>query len=329
MSILHEQFEAGLNALRTSAGLFPLESTAFLRISGADRTRWLNGMATNNVAALASGEGSYNFFLSAQGKIQGDAYIFADGKSFLLQTTTAQRDTLQALLDRFIIMDDVELAPAFTGYIGLNLIGPKAPALLADLKLPIPAPLHLLHHGETTIIAAYAPTVPRYELWTTPEAATTLQMELKNSGAIEVVPQALEALRVLEGTPFFGIDIRDRDLPQETGQTRALHFSKGCYLGQEIVERIRSRGSVHRSFTTFSLSGEIPTVLATLETRFEDVSRPAGELTSIATLPGGTHLALGYVRREALDRNLPLLYPGGRATPIPVHSKLSESASKP
>ncbi len=110
-------------------------------------------------------------------------------------------------------------------------------------------------------------------------------------------------LRILEGTPLYGTDIRDKDLPQETDQTRALHFAKGCYLGQEIVERIRSRGTVHRTFSGFILTGELPAP----GTRILDADdKPVGELTSVARiqLPAGTdQLALGYIRREALDRN--------------------------
>jgi len=111
---------------------------------------------------------------------------------------------------------------------------------------------------------------------------------------------------------------RDRELPQETGQTRALHFAKGCYLGQEIVERIRSRGNVHRIFSAFRLDGELPLAGATLEAD----NKPVGELTSVAAIPlpadGGSNLqlALGYIRREALDRNLPLHYVGGIAVPV-------------
>jgi folate-binding protein YgfZ len=148
-------------------------------------------------------------------------------------------------------------------------------------------------------------------------------------GATPVSSEALEALRILEGTPRYGIDIRNNetahDLPQETGQTRALHFSKGCYLGQEIVERIRSRGNVHRTFSGFSLTGALPEPGAVLTAE----GKPVGELTSVAAIPlpeSSTQpahivqLALGYVRREALPvtaqaRNLPIEYPGGVATP--------------
>jgi folate-binding protein YgfZ len=120
---------------------------------------------------------------------------------------------------------------------------------------------------------------------------------------------------VVEGIPAYGIDIQSRDLAQETAQDRALSFTKGCYLGQEIVERIRSRGNVHRGFGGFRLEGELPVVGAALEAE----GKPVGELTSVAAivLPDGRveKLALGYVRREAVERGLSLTYAGGVAVP--------------
>jgi folate-binding protein YgfZ len=131
-------------------------------------------------------------------------------------------------------------------------------------------------------------------------------------------PGALEQLRILSGTPLYGTDIRDKDLPQETNQTRALHFSKGCYLGQEIVERIRSRGSVHRTFSGFILTGDLPEPGAPLHDPAKP-ERPIGELTSVARiqLPSGDtkQFALGYIRRESLDTHAAITYPGGTATP--------------
>jgi folate-binding protein YgfZ len=200
--------------------------------------------------------------------------------------------------------------------------------LLRHLGLPVPAPLHLAREDEILVLGAYSPTVPRFELWAIPEVTAPMEVSLLIAGAAAVDFAAVEALRILEGTPLFGADIRDRDLPQETGQDRALHFSKGCYLGQEIVERIRSRGAVHRLFTSFSLEdlartpGPIPDLPAPLEAIVNGQSKPVGELTSAASMSGGATLALGYVRREARERNLTLLYPGGRATPIPLHAKV-------
>ncbi len=321
---------AELSALLHGAGVAQLTDRAFLRITGPDATRWLNGMVTNSIESLQPGEGNYNFLLNAQGRIQGDCYIYREptppSPAFLLETTASQIDAIQQLLDKFIIMDDVELQPAPSNLQTLTVVGPKAPELVQHYYdsfraggRPDLTPLRLsffYESGDPTITLA-APIVPRIEIRTSNAAERT--RNLLAYGAIEVSAEALEALRILEGTPLYGIDIRNsetaKDLPQETAQTRALHFSKGCYLGQEIVERIRSRGAVHRTFTGFQLTGALPAPGTPLEAE----GKVIGELTSVAAIPlptGPIQLALGYIRREALDRNLPIQYPGGIATPV-------------
>jgi folate-binding protein YgfZ len=105
-------------------------------------------------------------------------------------------------------------------------------------------------------------------------------------------------MRVMAGVPLYGKDIRERDLPQETEQMRALNFNKGCYVGQEIVERIRSRGNVHRKFSGFLLEGS---VTIKVEDKIVSGEKEVGEITSVASLPhasGQQTIALGYIRRE-------------------------------
>jgi aminomethyltransferase len=324
-----------LAATLTGAAIFPLDDRAFLRITGSDATRWLNGMVTNSIQDLAPGQGCYNFVLNAQGRIQGDLTAFATPDALLLETDRQRLPALISLLDRFIIMDDVELAPFTDKSLpvsnqnherdGLLVAGPQAEAMLQRIGIStgqssMPTlrstvwkrnPLDLIH--------AHSPLVPHFEIWSDLTTILEIDQALTPAGAIRVSPEALEALRILEGAPRYGTDIRNsetaKDLPQETAQTRALHFSKGCYLGQEIVERIRSRGAVHRTFTGFQLTGALPAPGTPLEAE----GKAIGELTSVATIPlptGPIQLALGYIRREALDRNLPLQYPGGSATPI-------------
>ncbi len=318
---------SSLSALLSAAGASLLNNIGWLRITGEDRVRWLNGMVTNSIQDLQPGHGNYNFVLSAQGRIQGDAYVFAEPELLLLETTAEQLPNLTALLDRFIIMDDVELTDISAARSGVLVAGPAAPAMLAQLGILVADIVQLQQKTiswrdeEITVLHAYSPLVPRFELWASPAAIRTLSAALDQAGATPVPPQALEHLRILECTPRYGADIRDKELPQETapatGQSRALHFNKGCYLGQEIVERIRSRGNVHRTFTAFRLEGALPAVGTLLEAEGKQV----GELTSVAAipLPGGiVQLALGYVRREALDRNLPLVYSGGAAVPVPT-----------
>lgn len=310
---------ASSTLLSTPAGV-DLPGGGWLAVTGDDRVRWLNGMVTNSVQALTPGDGAYAFLLSAQGRIQGDTTVWAEPKRLLLQTSSEQAAPIQALLDRFIIMDDVELTDLSGSMHGLAVAGPAAPDLLQRLGFAQARPSRLLKRQPVEwsghqfhLVTAYSPLVPRFELWSaSPEAVQNLHDALLQAGATSSTVEDLELLRITEGVPRFGLDIRERELPQETGQTRALHFNKGCYLGQEIVERIRSRGNVHRTFVQFALSGSPAAPGAALIAE----GRQVGELTSVAGAPVEDRLlALGFIRREALERGLSIGYQGGIAEP--------------
>jgi folate-binding protein YgfZ len=151
---------------------------------------------------------------------------------------------------------------------------------------------------ECTVVRAEDMQTQRYEISLSPADAYKTWQALVAAGAAPVGSEALEFQRIATGIPLYGIDIRERDLPQETEQMRALNFNKGCYVGQEIVERIRSRGNVHRTFTGFIADGE-----ATISAgaRILAGEKEVGEITSATKLhaPAGDRtLALGYVRRE-------------------------------
>jgi folate-binding protein YgfZ len=336
---------AQLDAILHGAAFAPITDRAFLRVTGADATRWLNGMVTNNIAALAPGEGNYNFLLNAQGRIQGDCTIYrepGDGPAtFLLETGNWQLETVHKTLDHFIIMDDVELTREITLVhdkaampVGIVLLGEKAPDALAaammttnefplteTLKLAMITPATQNGKHPSWILTPPISSVPYFEIWSADaKDLSDISAWLGQKGATSVSVETLEAFRIYSGTPRYGTDIRDKDLPQETGQTHALHFSKGCYLGQEIVERIRSRGQVHRQFTQFTLTGSLPELPATLEAN----GKPAGELTSAAQI-GDTIYALGYARREALYSHQPLTYPGGTASPTKNQQPTTEN----
>lgn len=304
----------GLNALRTAAGWTTLDDRGWIAVTGDDRVRWLNGMVTNSVQALTPGEGAYTFLLNAQGRIQGDCTVWCETDRLLLETDRAQVEPLIALLDRFIIMDDVELEDLSEDRHGLLVAGPGAAEALVSVGISA-RPSRLLKRSEQQwdfacihVSTAYSPVVPRFEIWMNTTGAMHADLDEFETRIPRVSDASVELLRVLEGTPKFGVDIRDKDLPQETAQTRALHFNKGCYLGQEIVERIRSRGQVHRTFAQFAVTGERPAP----GTEVLAEGKPVGVLTTVATEPmDGERLALGYVRREAVERGLVLTYAGG------------------
>jgi folate-binding protein YgfZ len=324
-----DTIQSELEALRTGAAIFPLsgagllpvQARAFLRITGPDATRWLNGMVTNNIKDLAPGEGNYNFLLNAQGRIQGDCTIYREPQegeaTFLLETDRSQLETAHQILDKFIIMDDVELTRLeLTGcclaggastrlvfeYLGRDAVTTPAPCATGEMR-HAPWKEQFIIYPPTG--AFYGSEVRPVEVWSTNPARTDVTEKSLNElyGARKVLSETIEALRILSATPKF-------DLPQETAQTHALNFNKGCYLGQEIVERIHSRGQVHRTFTAFTLDGALPTLPAPLESN----GKPAGELTSAMQI-GDTLHALGYLRREFAT--FPLTYPGGAATPKP------------
>jgi folate-binding protein YgfZ len=317
--------QAEISAALNSAAVFDLGYRARIRVSGPDRLRWLNGMVSNTIQALPDGSGNYNFILNAQGRIQGDAYIYRGVDDLLIDTDLSQAPRVLTHLDHFIIMDDVELhpldeAPGGVASCSLGIAGPEAARNLDALGLNASF-LAEMQFAEAsfdgipiTVVHAFSVTVPRYELWFAPGHIATIWDALTKSGAAPVGIDALESLRVLEGIPRYGVDITDRHLPQETSQSRALNFTKGCYLGQEIIERIRSRATVHRHLRQFSLHGEIPAPPVDLHAA--DDPPVIGQLSSVTkiSLPSFTQtLALGFIRVEALERKQRIVYSGGEA----------------
>ena len=303
-------------ALLSSCGVYELSRRSKIRLTGSDRVRWLNGMVTNNVRDLTVNHGVYAFLLNAQGHIQADLYAYNMGDSLLVDADAALREKIIAHFDKFIIMDDVEVTDVSATFAAIGVAGPKAKAIMeaAGIHLPELAPLEMCTPRCDCACDCLQCTVVRvddradaasvsHEIWLPPDKLKPTWDALMATGATAVGEEALELRRISWGVPRYGVDIRERDLPQETGQMRALNFSKGCYLGQEIVERIRSRGAVHRQFTAFFVEGPLPAPGAKIQAEEKDV----GEITSSADLPlpaGDRAVALGYLRREALGENL-------------------------
>src|SRR5215831_8713469 len=296
---------AELAALQTGCGVFALTWRGRINVSGKDRVRWLHNMVTNNVRDLPVNRGNYNFVLNAQGRILGDLYIYNRGESFGLETDASQVEALVNAMRRFIIMDKVELVEVGADSVSVGVCGPKAESVLSSAGITAGGmqPLEVRDVGFDDIAATLVRGPEQkpgwFEFWLDPNKAQDLWNLLVKADAKPAGAEALEMWRVLHGIPNYGQDIRDRDLPQETEQPQALNFTKGCYIGQEIVERIRSRGQVHRKFTGFEFEGGLPPL-----GKFDHEGRTFAEVTSAATIPtaaGDKHVGLGYVRRETAD----------------------------
>ena len=295
---------AEFQALFSNCGVYDLSSRAKVRLTGNDRVRWLNGMVTNNIRDLATGRGVYAFLLNPQGRILGDLYVYNRRDSLLLDTDQNQIAKVLEIFDHYIIMDDVEVENVSQQLTAIGLSGPKSADVLRAAGFE-PSDLQPLQFRDVewqeisvTLIRGEREQRESYEVWLQPQDASNLLDVLVEKGATPTSDNALDLYRIALGIPRYGQDIRERDLPQETEQARALNFSKGCYVGQEIVERIRSRGAVHRTFTGFIFDGNLPAAGSKVQVDGKDV----GEITSSAALPlheDTKNVGLGYIRREA------------------------------
>jgi folate-binding protein YgfZ len=338
-------------ALVKGAALHDLGWMRRVAVRGLDRFRWLSGMVSNTVNDLFPNSGAWNFVMTAQGRIQGDLTVwreseelspvrrapeivrpvsadrsrgtpFAGESGLELEVAADQFDKLLTHLNRYIIMDDVELVPLGEEQgpegdpqTAVGLTGPLTDEVLDRVGLPtIAQPMSgktVEWNGwELRILRNHGLLSPHYEFFLPAAGLGKLWSCLKAAGADPVGCEALEAFRIAEGIPLYGIDISDRDLPQETSQTRALHFNKGCYLGQEIVERIRSRGNVHRHLRPLELSGPVPAAGTDLMLE----GAVAGQITSAAELKlaaGARVFAVGMVRVEAETDGRELSYAAG------------------
>src|SRR5450755_3288077 len=311
-TVLHDKLAAagGLEdlqfqfaALLSGCAVFDLHGRAKIALTGGDRMRWLNGMVTNNIRDLEPGRGVYAFLLNPQGHILGDLYAYNRGESLLVDTDQSQVEKILAVFDKYIIMDEVEVANVSARLTTIGIAGPKSGEVLraAGFELPELKPLQFVattwQQIDITLVRGDNPRMESFEWWLAPGTRGKVYQALVKGGAKPVEASAFELLRIAAGIPRYGVDIRERDLPQETEQERALNFSKGCYVGQEIVERIRSRGQVRRKFTGLEFNGPLPTPGSKIQVEGKD----AGEITSAASLPladGERRVALGYIRRE-------------------------------
>jgi folate-binding protein YgfZ len=296
--------QAEFAALRSACGVYDLGFRAKISLTGGDRVRWLNGMVTNNIRDLVVGQGAYAFLLNPQGHLLGDLFAYNRGESITVDTDCGQIEKILATFDHYSIRDDVEVANLSEQLTTLGIAGPKAGDVLASAGFAVPemralqAESVMWQGTECTLVRGENDERAAYEIWLAPAGVKPLWDALLAAGAAPVGSEALELQRVVSGIPRYGVDVCERDLPQETEQARALNFNKGCYVGQEIVERIRSRGAVHRKFTGFVADA---TASITAGAKIVAGEKEVGEITSAASL----HLAgrdkivaLGYIRRE-------------------------------
>jgi folate-binding protein YgfZ len=312
--------------LRDSVALLDKNYRSYIEFTGPDRVRYLNAILTNNVKDLLPNHGTVSLFLSPQGRILAEMEAYALAESLLCVSFAMIRQRLTADLDKYIIMDDVTLTDRTEDFGTLGVEGPKA----AEVAMRVSG-IDLLALDELEFREALVGEIPvrvfrrspgdvlggeflvqrshLAALWTVLKAGT------QDAGGGPAGYTALNALRLEQGIPWFSYDFGEKQIPHEAGlQDSHISYTKGCYTGQEIVERVRSRGQVNRIRVMIQFDAkEIPAEGAPLLSEGKEF----GFVTRAGFSPRcNAPIGMGYVRRQKSTPGSELESPAGRAVVI-------------
>jgi len=298
----------GYQGLRETAAWMDLSTRGKLRVLGEDRARLLHAMTTQDVKSLNPGPGCYAFFLNAQGRILGDVNVFCREDHFLLDTEPETRQKLFDHIDRYIIADDVTLEDATGEIATIALEGPQAAAILDRLGAPAPEMDYSTRDWDGMIIARVTSTgAGGFSIFLDAAKKGDLIASLDAEGIAEATADDARVVRIEHGRPRYGEEITERYLVQETAQLQAVSFSKGCYLGQEIVERVRSRAQIHRVLRRIEVDLSDTPPAAGSKLKSADGQADAGEIASATFSPAlGKVAALAYVRTQFAEPGMEL-----------------------
>ena len=294
-------------AVRGGVGLIDLSFRGLLELSGGERLRWLNGQITNDVKALRAGEGVLAAALTVRGHILSDLAVYGLETSVWIDLNRDRAPAVQAAFDHHIIADDVVVVDMSDRYARLMVAGPGAVRLLSETVGSDVAELPAWHHREARIggvpvrvIASPWLSLSGFELLAPAEAAGQIWQALLDSGrAAGIRPvgtTALEWLRVEAGRPWFGVDFDEQNLLLESLTRDHVSFTKGCYVGQEVVVRAEHQGRLNKRLCGLLMTGEtVPARGATIYSG----DRKVGVVTSAVRSPVmGRVIALGVLRSE-------------------------------
>ena len=299
-------------ALRETAGVLDLSFRSRLCLTGADRVRFLHGQVTNDVKALRTGEGCYAALVTAKGRMESDLNIYNLPEELLLDFEPGLGEFVSQRLQKFIVADDVELVDVAPLYGLLSVQGPAAAAAIRSLGWfeSLPAnPFGVAPHNDAHLGELYVVNQPRlhttgFDLFAPQAAVGALANKLveavKAAGGRACGWDAFETARIEAGIPRFGVDMDDTNLPQEAGiESRAVSYTKGCYVGQEVLNRLHTLGHVNKELRGLRLPPGLKALPAKGDKLFYQ-DKEVGYTTSATASPTlNSIMALGYVRREA------------------------------
>jgi folate-binding protein YgfZ len=306
---------AEYRALGEAAGVLDLSFRGRLCLTGKDRARFLHGQVTNDIARLRPGQGCYAALITAKGKMQSDLYVYCLEEELLLDFEPGLTRQVSERLEKYIIADDVQVVEVGAAYGLLSVQGPAAESVVRALGLAKEIPAQALGFtriadaaGEILLIHQARLGTVGFDLFVPAAALGSLAEKLVAAAKVSKSPgggracgwRALEMARIEAGIPRFGADMDDSNIPLEAGlEERAVSFSKGCYIGQEVISRIRTYGQVAKALRRLLLAGDLESLPARGDKLYHE-GKEAGYITSATASPKlKANIALGYVRKEA------------------------------
>jgi folate-binding protein YgfZ len=327
---------AEYQALRLRAGLFDRSLRGKLRITGSDRLPFLHGMVTNDVKGLPEGRGAYAAIVTVKGKMVGDARILRRREDLLVDTEPGVQGAVSEHLNKHLISEDTEIHDVTQALALFSLVGPRAWESLCLVLGPLPSGLDEHQHEERsfggvtcTWVGTRLGDLEGVDVFLPAEQAASFALaaldQARGAGLAPVGFEAMEIARVEAGLPRYGQDMGEDTLPLEANlEARAVSYSKGCYVGQEVIARVHYRGHTNRTLTGILFSEGSPPAQGTPLFKEVGEPRPLGVITSAVRSPrAGGVLCLGYLRREHLAAGtLVKTSEGreGRVTPLPLRS---------
>jgi len=311
-------------AARHHAGLI-LRERGLIVVSGQDRASYLQGLLTNDISALAAGQGCYTAYLTAQGRMISDLFVYELGDVILLALPRSTKDTVLAKLDEFIFSEDVQLGDVTDVFSAVAVVGPAAASAVsavsgvseADLRALPPYGCRRIDAEQPGILLSVDDTgEPGFELLVANDQMPHVLQSLEKAGVARIDAETADILRIEAGVPLFGPDMAEDTIPLEAGiEQRAISFTKGCYVGQEVIIRVLHRGHGRVAQKLVGLVMEpgqaVPEPGTTLQADGKDI----GVVTSSAESPAlDRPIALAYLKRDFTAPGTPVQLPAGPAT---------------
>jgi folate-binding protein YgfZ len=288
---------ADYEALTEGAAFIDFSNRGRLCLIGADRQTFINGQVTNNVKDLRVGQGCYAALVNAKGKMTCDLNVFVLADEILLDFEPGMSDIVRERLEKFIIADDVEVVDA-SSYHLLSVLGPQAAAVCKQMERPAPAkPFEI-----TEYLCSYFAATPRLgnlgvDIFVPGGWLQRILASLQNVGVKQASMEAFETARIEQGIPRFGVDMDENTLAPEALGENAISYSKGCYIGQEVIARIRTYGQVAKALRGLRFDAEA--AVPKSGDKIHREGKEVGWITSAVFSPKlECPIALGYVRKE-------------------------------